>query len=95
MVRCLDKTERGRAAQALLDNGLLREALAGLDATYTAAWRAATTPEAREDCHRYMKLVEKLTADLTSIATSGALEQARLRELERGKKGMLSWPITM
>jgi hypothetical protein len=87
----LDKVERGRAAEALLENPLLREVLNALGAYYTAAWRSAATPEAREDCHRYVRLTEKLIGDIASIANTGMLERARIKELERGKKGLL-WP---
>ena len=88
----MDKIERGRAAEALLQNALLREVLAGLDAAYVAAWRAASTPEAREDCHRTMRLTEKFAADLSSIAHTGRLEEARRKELQ-GQKRVLIWPI--
>jgi hypothetical protein len=88
----MDKIERGRAAQALLENPLLQSALAGLEAAYTEAWRQARNVEAREDCHRYVRLVEKLAGDLQSIVTSGALEEARLKEITRGRKHTL-WPV--
>lgn len=87
-----DKLARGQAAEALLSNELFRETLNQLDDAYTAAWRQAKTVEAREDCYRYVKLVEKLITDIQSVSTSGQLEQARLKELERGKKGILTWP---
>ena len=87
-----DKIARGRAAEALLENALLREVLEGLDAAYTAAWRNAPSLEAREDCHRYVRLTERLIGDIASIANTGKLEQARIKELERGRKG-LSWPV--
>jgi hypothetical protein len=38
-------------------------------------------------------LAEKLIADIKSIANTGRLEAARLKELDRGKKGF-SWPTT-
>lgn len=88
-----DKTQRGYQAEALLQNELFRETLNILDEYYTAAWRAARTVEAREDCFRYVQLVEKLIADITSVANTGKLEQARLKELERGKKGIIPWPM--
>ena len=87
-----DAIRRGESARALLDNALLREALKGLEAHYMAAWRLGRSVEAREDCHRYVVLVEKLGADLTSIATTGALERQRLAELEGGRKFSLAWP---
>jgi hypothetical protein len=87
----MDKIERGHAAEALLQNSLLRDVLAGLEAGYTAAWRTAATIEAREDCHRHVRLIEKLAADISSIAHTGQLEQARIKELE-GRRAHL-WPI--
>lgn len=88
----MNPIDRGERAKALLANGLLREVLDGLEAQYVQAWRQARSVEAREDCHRHVCLIEKFVADLTSIATTGALEQQRLTELEGARKGVLSWP---
>lgn len=85
-----EKVRRGQGAEALLENSVFRDAMAGLDLAYIAAWRAATTPEAREDCHRYITLVERLQSDIRSIAHTGQLERARLKELEGRKKGLFS-----
>lgn len=87
----MDKIQRGLQADGLLENPLFREVMNTLDDVYTASWREARTVEAREDCYRYVKLTEKLIADIQSVATTGKIEQARVHELERGKKG-LSWP---
>lgn len=84
------KINRGSQAQALLENSLLQEALSALEQAYTAAWRAGRTLEAREDCHRYIKLIEKLKSDIQSIANTGALEQARINQLE-GQRGKIAW----
>ena len=89
----MNKTERGHQAQLLLENALLKEILSGLDAEYHAAWRKATTVDAREDLHRYVKVLERISSDLQIIAQTGQLERARIKELETGKKG-LSWPLT-
>lgn len=89
----MDKLERGHQAKALLENQLLRESLNTLDEYYTAAWRSAKTLDAREDCYRYVKLVERLITDLQSIVNTGAIERARLDELEGKKKGIISWPM--
>jgi len=88
----MDKVERGIQAKFLLENPLLKEVLNTLDETYHASWHAATTVEAREDLHRYVTLIGKFTADLQSIATTGALERKRLDELE-GKQRYNSWQI--
>lgn len=76
---------------ALLNAPVFREVLNELDADYHARWRKATSPEAREDLHRYVKVLERITSDLQQIATTGKLERARQQELETGKKGF-EWP---
>jgi len=91
----MDKIQRGISAQALLENELLKECFATLGDTYTQSWFDGKTVEAREDCHRYVTLLAKLKQDIQSIATSGKLEQARLKELEGRNKGLtLKWPMT-
>jgi hypothetical protein len=79
------KVERGVLAEHLLANELLNEVLSGLDGEYHKAWRNAQTPEAREDLHRYVKVLERFVTDLKEIALTGQIEQKRLNELE-GKK---------
>ena len=86
----MDKLQRGISAQALLENEIFRETMNTLDGYYTAAWRAAKTPDAREDCHRYVKLIESLIADIQSVATTGKLEQARQNEIEGKRKSWLT-----
>ncbi len=81
---------RGASADALLENALFREVIAGLEQHYTDAWRAARTVEAREDCHRYVTLVDKLVGDIRTISTSGKFAAQRIKELE-GKR-VIAWP---
>lgn len=81
---------RGNAADNLLENELFREVMDGLDQQYHAAWRIAKTVEAREDCHRYVCLVEKFLADITSISTTGKFAASRIKELQ-GKR-VIAWP---
>lgn len=88
----MNKTERGHAAQTILDSQIFRDVFAGLERTYMQQWRAARTVEAREDCHRHVVLLEKLKADLVSIATTGELERRRLDELEGRKGNIFAWP---
>lgn len=90
----LSKTERGIAARTILDSALFQQTLGALENEYVAAWRTAKTVEAREDCHRYVVLIEKLKADLTSIATTGDLERRRLDELEGKERKIFAWPKT-
>lgn len=78
----MNKVERGIAAKLLLENELLKEILNGLDETYHAKWHTAATVEAREDLHRYVRVLEQLTADIRTIATTGKLEEQRLAILD-------------
>jgi len=89
----LNKEDRGHQARLLLDHHLTQEVLDGLEQSYLAAWRAAKTVEAREDCHRYVTLLGKLKADLGSIALTGdiELEEKRLREIRGDKRAILPW----
>lgn len=87
----MDKIQRGMNADALLENEMLKESMAALGNYYTQAWHDADKIEAREDCHRYMKLIERFWTDLRSVSNTGKLEQARILELERGRKGF-TWP---
>lgn len=86
------KSERGFQAEQLLENTILKETLSELDAEYHRAWRDAKTVEAREDLHRYVKVLERIVTDIKQVAVTGQLEQRRLKELEGGKKGVFdSW----
>jgi hypothetical protein len=70
-------------AQELLDNELLTEAFNGLEANYTAAWRATTVDDvgAREKLFLAINIVGKVRDHLTAIVANGKLAQAELKEL--------------
>jgi hypothetical protein len=74
---------RAVRAQDLLDNELLSEAFAGLEESYTAAWRSTTIDDvgAREKLFLAINIVGKVRDHLTAIVASGKLAQAELREL--------------
>jgi hypothetical protein len=74
---------RAARAQDLLSNELLAEAFQGLEATYTAAWRATTVHEvsAREKLFLAVNLVGKVRDHLHTIVTDGKLAAAELREI--------------
>jgi hypothetical protein len=84
-----NKIEWGLAAQSLLENPTFQAVLDRANSEYLTRWREAKTVEAREDCHRYIKVIERISADLKSIATTGELHKKRQIELE-GKKSWLT-----
>jgi hypothetical protein len=74
---------RGAQAKALIDNELLAEAFARLDADYIAAWRAtpARDTDARERLWQATQIVGKVRDHLTSVLNNGKLAQRQLDEL--------------
>lgn len=87
----MSKEHRGEQAAHLLDNQLFREIIAELELTYLDRWKNAKTIEAREDLHRYITVLRQIPNDLRSIATTGQLERARIKELEADKR-VIRWP---
>jgi hypothetical protein len=74
---------RAVRAQALLDDDLLSEAFAGLEESYTAAWRSTAIDDvgAREKLFLAINIVGKVRDHLTAMVASGKLAQAELKEL--------------
>lgn len=70
-------------AQELLDNELLTEAFATLEANYTSAWRATTIDDVsgREKLFLAINIVGKVRDHLMTIVANGKLAQAELKEL--------------
>jgi hypothetical protein len=83
-----EKLERGFKAATLLNNEFFQECFTTLEARYIEAWRASSTVDAREDAHKYLRLIEWLKYDLQSIATSGDIEAKRAEALQEGRERM-------
>lgn len=83
-----EQAARGDEAKRLLENPILVEVIANLDATYVLAWRRAMTVEAREDAHRYMQLCKQFESDLKSLVKGGQMAAHRIKELEGQKSGL-------
>jgi len=77
-----EKIERGFKAKSLLNNDFFNECFDHLEQLYVEAWKNAKTADAREDAHKFVRLIEWLKVDLTNIAESGKLEEARVKQLE-------------
>ncbi|HEY7246258.1 MAG TPA: hypothetical protein VH678_20485 [Xanthobacteraceae bacterium] len=79
-----DKLERaifrGVRAEALLNDELLQESFATLDANYVQAWRTAPVRdvEMREKLWQAVNIVGKVKEHLTKIVNDGKLAQADL-----------------
>jgi hypothetical protein len=71
---------RAAQAQTLLDNDLMKEAFATLEADYIAAWRetSARDTDARERLWQALQLVGKVRGHLTAVVAGGRLAQAEM-----------------
>ena len=80
--------ERGARAQRLLEDDLLAEAFATLDAEYTKAWRttAARDTDARERLWQAVQIVAKVRDHLASVASGGKLARRELDDLAARRK---------
>lgn len=83
--------ERGRHARELLDDPVLAEAFAKVDAALIEAWRK--TPhrdtEARESYFRAASLLPKVRDALGEFMTNGELSAATLRALSGERPGVI------
>lgn len=77
-----EKIERGFQAQSLLNNEFFKEVMGNLETRYVEAWKAAVTLEAREDAHKYIRLIEWFKDDIRTIATEGIVTKHRIDALK-------------
>jgi hypothetical protein len=82
---------RGARAKALMDNELLQEAFAKLEADYIGAWRAtpARDTDARERLWQAVNVLGKIRDHIGRVAADGNLAQRQLDDivkLEAAKK---------
>jgi hypothetical protein len=80
---------RALRAQSLMDDDLLREAFATLEADYIAAWKLtpARDGDGRERLWQAVQIVARVKDHLGCVIENGKLANAELRELaERPKR---------
>lgn len=74
---------RGARAADLLENDLLKEAFAKLEADYIAAWRA-TAPDnqiGREKLYLAINVIGKVKEHLTQVVSDGKVAAAQLAQI--------------
>ncbi len=76
--------ERGAQAERLLNEPLLGEAFASLEAEFLNAWKAtgARDTEARERLWQAFQIVGKVKTHLSTVAQRGTLARKELEEIE-------------
>ena len=72
---------KGQKARELIENELLQEAFAKLEADYIAAWRMtrALDKDAREKLWQAVNIIGKVRGHLGKVLADGKLAQADLR----------------
>jgi hypothetical protein len=75
--------QRGQQAQAVLDNPIYQDAYAKLEESLVGKWKESRSLDEREECHRFLVILQKVHAALDSTMRSGQLAQA---EINRKRK---------
>lgn len=74
-----EERERGRLAQAVLDNPVYAEAHAAIEQEVIRQWRDARNPQDREQLHQLLLMHERAKVALESVMQSGQLATAELQ----------------
>ena len=80
--------DRGQKADALLENALLKEAFATLEADYIDAWKSnerSMGPEGRERLWNAVQIIGKVRMHLRQVATDGHTAARFLDDLHPNK----------
>jgi hypothetical protein len=86
------QVSRASRASALLNDSLLQEAFATLDAEYMKAWRAtaARDSDARERLWQAVQIVGKVRDHLVRVVETGKVAKAEVEHLaEQERRGLL------
>ena len=72
--------ERAAQAQQLLENDIIKEAFADLEAAYLNAWRAAQPrdTEGREKLWQAVQIIGKVKSHLQTVVANGQLASAQI-----------------
>lgn len=73
------KSQRGKDAQAVLDNPAYQDAYAQIEARLVDTWKAARTQDEREECHQLLRVLEKVHGVLDATMRAGKLADDVMR----------------
>lgn len=71
--------ERGRQAQAVLDNPVYVESYGLIEQEITRKWRDSRDASEREELHRLLKMLDKARTVLESTMRSGRVAEADIQ----------------
>lgn len=72
------EAERGRLAQAVLDNEVYADAYAQLEQEIVTKWREARDKDEREQLHQLLLMLGKVQKALEAVMRSGKVSSAEL-----------------
>lgn len=72
--------ERGRNAQAVLDNPVYAASYSLIEQELTRLWRESRDKDEREDIHKLLRMLDKTRNVLESTMRSGKLAADQLRQ---------------
>ena len=85
-----DEAERGRMAQAVLDNPVYAEAYGLLEKGITDRWRDSRDAADREELHRQLMALLLLKSQIESVMRSGKVASAELGRKQTKAEAMLT-----
>jgi len=74
------EAERGRQAQAVLDNPIFEESFRLLDEEFTRQWKDSRNRDEREEIHQKLVILGKVKAIVEGFMRSGKVADAKLKE---------------
>lgn len=75
--------DKSHAARTLLENALLAETFAKLEAAYVAQWQMAMNTEQREDWFFRVQGLKAVQADLAAVISGGQVAAYNTRHLSK------------
>ena len=73
------EAERGRQAQAVIDNPVYAESYGLIEQEITRKWRDSRDASEREELHRLLKMLDKARTVLESTMRSGRVAEAEIQ----------------
>lgn len=73
------EAERGRWAQAVLDNPVYAESYGLIEAEIARVWRASRDPDEREQLHLLLRMLDKAKNVLESTMRTGQLAEDAIK----------------
>lgn len=87
------QAERGRQAQAVLDNPVYAESYGLIEAEIQRKWRESRSPDEREELHLLLRMLDKAKNVLESTMRAGKLAEAELARKQTQAEKMALYSV--